>query len=816
MGNANMLLERTLEALEWPQVLKALAASLRSDYGRTELAALTFLDDVEAVRRSLTLIQELKTAIRENGELDFGILTPIAPLLDRAEKQGRLEVAELAQVLAVQQATLRLRKALAEARELPGLKQLAEQAHLEEALVDELARAFTPAGDLSERTYPALGQLREQLQARRDGLHRRLEALLRTPALEPVLQEPLYTLRGHRYVIPVKTDFRGRVPGIVHDVSASGATLFIEPQEIVEDTNALTLAEKQLQLEVEQILKELSLRVGFAAPSLRHNLGWLGRMDLMHAQALLSLAWQATVPDVWQEGIIKLNGLAHPALLQEGEAQGGTPAVRNDLQLGAATRCLVVSGANTGGKTVLLKAVGLCALLVRCGMHIPAQAGSRCDLFTEVMAEIGDQQSLSSSLSTFSAQVRFLADVLARADAGSLVLLDELLTGTEPAQGSALAAEVLQMLVGQGAVCLVTTHYSDLKLLAGTMPGAVNAAVSFDPDRLRPTFRLEVGLPGASYAFPIALRHGLPQQLVERAQQRLSDRPAALDALLAQIQARAQRMDAQEQEMHRLEQQQSMQEAKLRRRSEELDELQQRLKRQERGMVSQELRAARQKIADVIRRLQQANSLPVAGQVREAWASLEQELLPAAPAPQLQPPQFAPAPGDAVYLPSLGQSGVLQAVLDGGNTARIQFGPITLESPLRDLTPPPPPRSIATPGRRGKDLRKGVHRPGKGTPPAGAAATVGGDAVPPVLSGQDNTLDVRGLRLHEALESADRFFDQCVMKHVSPVVLIHGHGTGRLKAGLRERLKSSHYVAALRPGRIGEGSDGVTIVALNL
>jgi DNA mismatch repair protein MutS2 len=298
--------------------------------------------------------------------------------------------------------------------------------------------------------------LRGEIDRQRTAVHRLLETLIRSKALEHALQEPLYTLRGHRYVLPIKTDFRGHVPGIVHDVSASGATLFIEPHAVVEETNALALLEKQLDLETQRILRDLSLQVGYAAPSLRHNLGWLGRLDLLHAQARLSEAMHGTAPEVWSEGRMAIRGLAHPLLLL-----AGAEVVRNDFALGGESRCLVISGANSGGKTVLLKAVGLCALLVGHGMHIPALGGSRMDWFPHVWGEVGDPQDLGSALSTFSARIRFLADALAQVGPGHLVLLDELLSGTEPQEGAALASQVVRDLVDRGAVSIVSTHYGD-------------------------------------------------------------------------------------------------------------------------------------------------------------------------------------------------------------------------------------------------------------------------------------------------------------------------------------------------------------------
>ncbi len=863
----------SLEALEWPRLLDALRARLATAPGAEAFGALAPLPDVEAVRRSLTLIQELKLLLQSGAALDFGGIEAVGPLIERAEKEGALSLDELGAVSATQAAALRLHDTLTSVTELPGLRALAQALHPEQALCATLARAFAPDGTLSERAYPNLARLRADIARQRAAVHRLLEHLIRSKAFEHALQEPLYTLRGHRYVLPIKTDFRGQVPGIVHDVSASGATLFIEPHAVVEETNGLALLEKQLDLETERILRELSHQVGYAAPSLRHNLGWLGRLDLLHVQARLSAALSGTAPEVWSEGVLDLKGLAHPLLLLAESGRAGTaadngeraagpaaagPVVRNDLALGGtapgAGRCMVISGANSGGKTVLLKAVGLSALLLAHGMHIPALGGSRLDWFPHVWAEAGDPQDLGSALSTFSARIRFVADVLRVAGPGHLVLVDELLSGTEPQEGAALAGQVVRALVARGAISLVTTHYGDLKLLASQVPGIVNGSVSFDPERLVPTYRLQIGLPGASYAFPIALRYGLEPALVEGAQAGLAGRAVALDSLLHDVQALNMRLEGERAELEALRAASGRRERELERRGQELDARRERLRRQEQGEVSQELREARAKIAAVIRELQSAHSLPLASKVREQLAAVETELASVAPAAesgaamQQEGTAAGPlAPGSAVFVRSIGRTGTLVELIDAGRGARVQLGAVTAEVASQDLAPAAAAPAHTAPSRPAAGGRAAARR-AAGSQPAGsypasrhvagspaggmpAGATVplaGADAVsgaegvlaqpaiPSVFSTSENTVDLRGLRLDEALERAERFFDTCVMKHVSPVVLIHGHGTGKLKAGLRDRLRFSRYVAALRPGDAGEGRDGVTVVALNV
>ncbi|MBI4083584.1 MAG: Smr/MutS family protein [Candidatus Lambdaproteobacteria bacterium] len=819
----------TLESLEWRQLLAALHERLQSPYGRAAAARLTFLDDPGRVCERLALVAELQALRASLGPLGLGTPHAIEPELEHAEKAGTLDALALREVLQTQRAAERLAERLRMAQRSPAVAALAGALRPLPHMCETLEAAFTAEGELDGRVYPELARLRTEIAARRESIHRRLDALLRRKELAQALQEPIYTLRGTRYVVPVKADFRGAVPGLVHDVSASGATVFIEPRAVAEESNALLLVEKQLQQASERILRELSALVGAHAAPLRANLAWLGAVDLAHAQAALADAYRGTVPQVGAEGRIRLEGLAHPAMLLAGE-----DTVRNALSLGGDARCLVISGANTGGKTVLLKAVGLCALLVRAGMPIPAYPGSRFDLFPVLLADVGDRQNMSSSLSTFSAQVRFLAGALALARPGCLILVDEILTGTEPQQGASLGAAVLEGLVASGALSMVTTHYGDLKALAAARPGMVNASVSFDLERLRPTFRLRQGMPGASYAFPIARRHGLPEPLVAGAEQRLASHPAAADALLLQLHQREASLQEREAALHDREAAFERERERLLRREQALGERERHTRREERGAIGRELRAARAKIAAVIRDLQRANSLPLAQRTRERLDALEREIVRAEPPrlPALTPEDLAAlAPGTPVYLPEAERAATLEAVLKEGRAARVRLGVLTLDVEVSRLARLECEGSLAAgaAAQRRAPAATGTAggRSGAPPPPArllpGAAETAGegppatgARREPPFVPSSENSLDLRGMRLEEALEQCDRFFDHCIVKHVSPVLLIHGHGTGRLRAGLRARLKESPYVAELRPGRRGEGSDGVTVVTLSV
>jgi DNA mismatch repair protein MutS2 len=679
----------TLAGLEWARLWEALEQRLATGYGREAAAALRFLAKVGAVRAALDTVEAMAALLAERGTLSFAGVATVGPLLERAEKEGALEAEELFAVFSTQDAALRLARTLRDMPEVPLLNAIGEACHPEAALTEALGRALTPEGALNEAAFPELAQLRREVSRRRDAIHKKLDAALRSRELSQALQEKLYTLRGARYVLPVKADFRGQVPGIVHDVSASGATLFIEPHTVVEESNALVLAEKQIEARIAAILAELSARVGESAAPLRENLGWLGRLDLLHAQAVLGNDYQGSKPEVGGDGEIALKGVANPLMLLEGER-----VVRNDFALGEGAPCMVISGANTGGKTVLLKSVGLCALLVSCGMLIPARPGSRFDLFAEVRADIGDQQSLTQSLSTFSAQLRFMSETLAVAAPRTLVLIDEILTGTDPREGAALACALLEKLAEYRTRCLVATHYGEVKELAAAHPDMVNASVAFDLETLSPTYRLVRGTPGISYAFPIARRYGLGEGLVSEATARMAGRPEAADALLAELHRQEQRLRERGGELAGREAEAERLDEKLARRERTLAEKEWRVRQQERGIAGEELEAARRRIAAVIKELQNANSLPLAGKVRdrleEVRAQVEAELAPT-PEPggaePVEPDRLAA--GDPVLVRSLERVATLSEVLPRGRRARVKLGTLSMEVAGRSGRPEP-------------------------------------------------------------------------------------------------------------------------------
>lgn len=820
--NPSPLEQAALDGLEWPRLLAALAGRLQTPMGHAALEGLEFCATPQQAARRLELAARMEELLAVHP-LDLHGGKPLEGLLRRAEKEGRLEGEELWRVLTTQRTTAETAARMRGRAGAESLDELAEEAHPLPELVETLARSLTPDGELDDTAYPQLAELKGEIARRRDEIHRKLDGLLARKGLGPAFQERLYTLRGPRYVLPVKADFRGRVAGIVHDISASGSTLFIEPQDVVEPTNQMTLVERQLAQETDRILRELSLRVGKAAPRLLANGQWLGRVDLLRATALLSRAYGGKSPLVGGEGLVHLTGLGHPLMLLEGKQ-----VVRNRLSLGGDARCLVISGANTGGKTVLLKALGLCALLVAAGIPIPAAEGSRLDLFPMVRADIGDQQNLHNSLSTFSAQIQTLAALLEEAGPRSLVLLDEILTGTEPAQGEALAAAVMEALVRRGALCMVTTHYGGLKRLAETSPGFRNGSVEFDLDVLRPTYRVVENLPGLSYAFPIARRHGLPEELVRRAGSLLEAQGAGSEVLLEQTREAEKNLARREAALARSESTLEQKEEAARlahirqeERNQTLALREMEVARREKQKVSVELAAARREVTELTRILDRARQLPpdqgpipareatreAAGRLRrlEQEASIAEPIQKALEA--LTPIDWGKArTGTAVYAPSLGQAALLESLPGKREMAKIRLGGLVLEWPAEQLTLPPKGVPLPPLPEKVKPAQKSKRPKPPSTPVEVGLA----------IQGEQNTLDLRGLTRDEALASLDLFLDAAMLDRVSPVIIIHGFGTGKLMEAVRKTLAASPYVAGVRPGSEEEGGGGVAVAALNL
>src|SRR4051795_2470102 len=519
--------QRSANLLEFPAIRARLAAATSFPPSRRLAEALEPSDDPVVVARGLDETDQARALVQERPGVGLGAAHDIGPAVERASRGGRLEPGPFLEIATTLDATARLATLLADERRAL-LRDLGRELHALPAVRSTLARSFDPVGELFDTASPRLGGLRAAVRVAYDRLRRRLDALVGAE-LGSALQEPIITLRNGRYVVPVKAEARSRVKGIVHDASGSGQTLFIEPLVAVELGNAWREAQAAEHEEVGRILDELSALIAVNSAALRETLDAMARFDLWAAKASLAADMDATRAQTAERPEVVLLSARHPGLTGR--------VVPIDIRIGDGYTALVVTGPNTGGKTVTLRTLGLLSLMHQAGLHVPAEAGSALPVFRDIFADIGDEQSIAQSLSTFSGHLRSIIRIVEAAGPGTLVLLDELGAGTDPTEGSALAQALLDHFIRAGALVAATTHYAELKAYAHTTPQARNASVEFDLETLSPTYRLTIGLPGGSQAFAIAERLGLPEDIVTDARSRLSESQQSFEATLASLKA---------------------------------------------------------------------------------------------------------------------------------------------------------------------------------------------------------------------------------------------------------------------------------------
>ena len=519
---------RSLTLLEYPLVKARLAAATGFPPGRRLAELLEPSTDAVVVARGLDETSQTRALISGNPGAGIGGSKDIGPWIERAARGGRLDPAHFLDIAATLEAASRLSDALSGDKR-PLLRDLAREIHPLPSLRSTLARSFDPTGELLDTASPRLGGLRRAVRIAFERLRARLDQFIHSGELAGSLQEPIVTLRGGRYVIPIRAEARSHVKGIVHDASGSGQTLFVEPLVAVEMGNAWREAQVAERAEIERILDDLSIVVAGQAGPLRETLDALARFDFWSAKARLAEEMDGMPAEIAPRPEIVLLGARHPGLSGH--------VVPVDIRLGGDYTALLITGPNTGGKTVALRTLGLLSLMHQSGLHIPAEAGTSLPVLDDIYADIGDEQSVAQSLSTFSGHMRSIVRIVEAAGSNKLILLDELGAGTDPTEGSALAQALLDYLIRSGALVAATTHYAELKLYAHTTQQARNASVEFDVETLRPPYKLTIGLPGQSQAFAIAERLGLPGPIVADARSRLSDEQQAFEETLASIKA---------------------------------------------------------------------------------------------------------------------------------------------------------------------------------------------------------------------------------------------------------------------------------------
>lgn len=783
-----MTSERNLGILELPAIRTLVADRTSFEPGRELADAMSPTTDVgEAERRQdeTASARELMRAVPSAG---LRGARDVRDALRRARLGGVLDPEQLHEIASTTRSAETL---FAHIRPYPPLAARARFARPPIDVAQAIEHAVSPDAEVLDRASVALASARSELRAAQTQLQQRVDGLLRSASVAKHLQEAIVTQRGGRYVVPVKAESASAVKGIVHDRSASGATVFIEPLEILDANNRVREAELAERAEVEKVLNELSRRVEAAAEDHDSVVGALAALDLILARALFAESFECTRPRLTGDGVLDLIEARHPLLIEQASlrAEGGAVAssvVPIDVKLGGDIQALIVTGPNTGGKTVTLRTIGLLTLMAACGLQVPAARGSSVPVLRRVFADIGDEQSIQQSLSTFSSHLRNIVATLGEAERGDLALLDEIGAGTDPDEGAALAMAVLETLLERGVLVAATTHYPELKAFALNTPGVQNASVEFDAVTLRPTYRVHLGLPGASNAFAIASRLGLDGAVLDRAATHLSELHRSLERTLREAErARtdlAERLESARQAAKDAEDALAV----SRREAEGIrDDAREQLRRA-RAEAEEVLLQARRALRQADDARDRASRRDVVEDARAALVEAEAARDRAAPPP---PPVRTAVieVGSPVLVDGISEPGTLMAIDDRG-VAEVAAGSLRLRVPVRDLRPAPVGR-----GETVRSTRPSV---------AGSATSV------PLQ------LDLRGARAEEALAVLDRYLNDAAVAGYDRVRVVHGKGTGALRAAVREALSGHPLVREVATAGRSEGGEGATIVTL--
>jgi len=794
---------KTLHTLEYPKILDRLIGFCAFAASEDLARALRPTSDIEEARRRQAATSEAVRLLTTHPDLTIGGARDVRAAVDLANHGGILVPVDLLDVKSTLIAARNLVRVFERVGgSYPRLTEIALRIPPPLGLIDAITRALSDRGEILDSASPKLGDIRRTMRIAHDRLLAKLQRMVSDPRNAPYLQEALITQRDGRYVIPLRSEFKGRIRSIVHDQSASGATLFVEPIGVVELNNEyreLQLAERD---EERRILTDLSHQVGLQSGSILRTIDAIAELDLCFASAKYADDLQATEPvlhpiqpkTVGHPGsIIRLYQARHPLLDPH-------TVVAIDVELDAQTYALVVTGPNTGGKTVTLKTVGLLALMAQAGLHIPAHSGSEISIFQDIYADIGDEQSIEQSLSTFSGHITNIIRILEKADRRSLVVLDELGAGTDPQEGAALARALLNRLLDRGITTLVTTHHPELKAYAHTTPGVVNASVEFDLETLRPTFHLSIGLPGRSNALAIAGRLGMPEEIIAAARNELNPSDLHADDMLDEIhrqrelsrQARqvAEAARRQAEEIH----------AELSERLEKIEDERREVLEKARAEAGAQIQALQSLLSDLRQDLERAHQpLEAVEEVEKEVTLIEAEIVkPVEPSlPQtVEKRLYRPLrQGDRVRLRTLNTLGVLTTL--GEEEAEVQVGGMRVRARLSDLQPVSENLQPSSPEGH-LSSRAATYRPADFELPASPGVE----------------LDLRGQRADEALEALERYLDSAYLAGLPYVRIIHGKGTGKLRQSVRQALQDHPHVSKFEAGQDKEGGDGVTVAKL--
>lgn len=785
------LYEKSLIKLELDQVLELLAQCAGSAEGKERcrrLRPVSALDDVRAMQEETRVASDLCT---RKGNPVFSDVKDVSASLERADLGGTLQPTELLAIAGVLRSTRTVRDYVAGDEVTHVLTALFHALTPNKYLEERIFTAILSEEEIADAASPALADIRRHMRVQSSKIRDTLQKVISSPAYSKFLREPIITLRQGRYVVPVKAECRNDVPGLIHDVSSSGSTLFVEPMSAVNANNALRELELKEKKEIERILAELSAEAAAHRDDIELNFSILVQLDVIFAKAKLAYQMKAWPPLMNDCGKIELRNARHPLI----DPQKVVPI---SMRLGTDFDTMIITGPNTGGKTVTLKTVGLLTLMAECGLHIPAGDGSTISTFHAILADIGDEQSIAQSLSTFSSHMRTIVDVVEQCDDRTLVLFDELGAGTDPAEGAALAAAIIEFCRKMGCRVVATTHYAELKLYAMRTEGVINASCEFDVETLRPTYKLLIGIPGKSNAFAISRKLGLSETILKEADALVGKSDKDFEDVLTQLEQQRQQMEHARQEAERLRRETS----RIKAQSEEYQE--QLRKEKERALES--ARREAQEIIEDARR--------VANATFEELKQLKKQLTEAADASGVsqrqselrrnlneaesrlrakQPERERPAPsrdiivGDTVELLKLGTKASVIAINKDG-TYQLQAGILKMTARKDEIylleQENPYQEKHVRPRHSGREMK---------------------------LEAMNSEVDLRGMDTIEAVCVLERYLDEAMRSGIKTVRIIHGKGTGAVRAAVHQALKKNKFIKKFRLGQYGEGEDGVTI-----
>ena len=788
------LYEKSLLKLELDKVLEMLSACAGSIEGKAaclQLRPVSDLEDVQALLDETTAASDLCT---RKGNPVFGDVNDVSASLERADRGGSLQPVELLRIAGVLRCARNIKGYVSEDEKKTVLDPLFAALNPNKYLEDRIFGAILSEEEIADNASPELANIRRHMRIQAGKIRDSLQKIISSPAYAKLLREPIITIRDGRYVVPVKSECKNDVPGLVHDVSASGSTYFVEPMSAVNANNALRELELKEKKEIERILAELSAEAAAHRENINMNVTMLIRLDVIFAKAKLGYRMRAWAPVMNDQGRVELRNARHPLI----DPQKVVPI---SLHLGRDFDSMIITGPNTGGKTVTLKTIGLLTLMAECGLHIPAGDGSQLSTFDAILADIGDEQSIAQSLSTFSSHMKTIVDVVDQCNDRTLVLFDELGAGTDPAEGAALATAIIEFCRKMRSRVVATTHYAELKLYAMQTAGVINASCEFDVDTLRPTYKLLIGIPGKSNAFAISRKLGLPEYILKEADDLVGKSDKDFEDVISKLEAQRQqmenaRMEAERlrQETEKIKQQSEVYHEQLRKEREKAMEH----ARKEAQQIIEDARTAANQAAEEIKALKkQLSESADTSNINQRQSELRRSLNEAEEKLRAQQPkQHRPEPtrgilvGDTVELLKLGTKASVIAINKDG-TYQLQAGIMKLNAKADEVylleQDNPYKEKHTRPAHSGREMQSSA----------------------PLME-----VDLRGMDTIEAVCVLDRFIDGAVRGNLQTIRIIHGKGTGAVRAAVHQSLKKNKFVKKFRLGVYGEGEDGVTIAEL--